>query len=195
MSTVSPVFPELGVTDATLRFEDTVKLMPLLAAPPTDATTFPVVAPEGTLAMIRPSVQVVGVAVVPLNLRVLVPCEDPKPAPAIVTVAPIPPLAGEMLSIPGPAVTVKVGVLLEPVFKMTATGPVVPSDGTGTLMRVELQLIAEANSPLNVTTLAPCVDPKFEPVMLTRTPAGPEAGERLVMLGAVTMVKCTPALA
>jgi hypothetical protein len=51
----------------------TVNDTPLLAWPPTVTTTFPVVAPVGTGAIIFVAVQVVGVAAIPLNFTVLVP--------------------------------------------------------------------------------------------------------------------------
>jgi len=51
----------------------TVKLMPLLAAPATVTTTFPVVAPLGTVTPILDTPHDVTVAAVPLNLTVLVP--------------------------------------------------------------------------------------------------------------------------
>jgi hypothetical protein len=51
----------------------TVKLTPVLDAPPTVTTTFPVVAPFGTGAMMLVAVQLVGIAVIPLNVTVLVP--------------------------------------------------------------------------------------------------------------------------
>src|SRR5713226_7732034 len=69
----------LGADDVT------VKLAPLLATPPTVTTTFPVVAPVGTGAAMLVPLQLVGVAVVPLNVTVLVPCVAPKFAPVIVT--------------------------------------------------------------------------------------------------------------
>ena len=58
---------------------------------------------------------------------------------------------------------------------------------------VALQLVDVAFVPLNVTLLAPCVVPKFAPVMVTEVPEDPEVGERLVMLGGRT-VKFTPLL-
>jgi len=36
------------------------------------------------------------------------------------------------------------------------------------------------------TLLVPCVAPKFEPVIITRVPTGPEVGEMVVMWGVVT---------
>jgi hypothetical protein len=53
----------------------TVKVTPLLATPDTVTTTFPVVAPFGTAALMLVALQHVphGLAVVPLNFTVLVP--------------------------------------------------------------------------------------------------------------------------
>ena len=97
IATVSPVFPELGFKLAMLSPDETVNVIPLLPAPPTETTTLPDVAPVGTGAVIRPSLQLTGIAVVPLNFTVLVPWLVPKLAPAIVTVAPIPPEVGVRL--------------------------------------------------------------------------------------------------
>jgi len=49
---------------------------------------------------------------------------------------------------------------------------------------VALQLAVEAVVPLNFTVLVPLVAPKFEPVIVTAVPPKPEAGDRLVMVGA-----------
>lgn len=67
----APIAPEFG--DTLLTVGVTVKLLPLLADPPTVTTTFPVVAALGTGATILVALQLVGVAVVPLNLTVLEP--------------------------------------------------------------------------------------------------------------------------
>jgi hypothetical protein len=79
----------------------TVKLTPLLATPPTVTITFPAVAPFGTGATIVVELQLVGVATVPLNVTVLVPCVEPKFAPAIVTEVPTGPEFGVRLAMPG----------------------------------------------------------------------------------------------
>ena len=63
----------------------TVKLTPLLATPDTVTTTFPVVAPLGTVVAMLVEVQLVVDAVVPL--KVTVP-DDPKFVPVIVTGVP-----------------------------------------------------------------------------------------------------------
>jgi len=57
-------------------------------------TTLPLVAPDGTGTTMLEADQLVGVAVVPLNVTVLVPFVDPKFDPAIVTDVPTGPLAG-----------------------------------------------------------------------------------------------------
>lgn len=67
---------------------------PLLACPATVTVTLPVVAPEGTGAVMLVAVQVAGVAVVVLNRRVLVPCTAPKFVPFTVTTWPTPPEVG-----------------------------------------------------------------------------------------------------
>src|SRR5208337_4161288 len=189
---VKPVGTVGGVVSAC-----TVKLTPLLATPPTVTTTFPVVAPAGTGATMLVALQLVGVAVVPLNLTVLVPCVAPKFAPVIVTDAPTNPDVGFKLVMPGAGtVTVKLTPLLASPPTVTTTFPVVAPAGTGATMLVALQLVAVAAVPLNLTVLVPCVAPKFAPVIVTDAPTNPEVGFRLVMLGAGTVtVKLTPLLA
>jgi len=67
---------------------------------------------------------------------------------------------------------------------VTTTFPVAAPEGTFTVMLEALQLLAvPAETPLNVTALAPCVAPKFPPVIVIAVPAGSEAGLREVMLG------------
>jgi hypothetical protein len=96
-----PTGPDVG--DRLVICGVTVKLTPLLALPDTVTTTFPVLAPLGTGTTILVLLQLVGVAVVPLNFTVLVPCVDPKLFPVIVTEAPTGPLVGERLVMDGPA--------------------------------------------------------------------------------------------
>jgi len=175
----------------------TVKPTPLLATPPTVTTTFPVVAPAGTVTPMLVALQLVAVAAVPLNCTVLVPCVAPKFAPVIVTALPTSPDVGFKLVMLGPAeVTAKVIPLLGTPPTVTTTFPVVAPVGTVTPMLVALQLVAVAAVPLNCTVLVPCVAPKFAPLIVTELPAKPDAGFRLVMLGAgVVTVKLTPLLA
>ena len=88
----------------------TVKVTPLLAAPPTVTTTLPVVAPAGTGTAKLVAVQFVGVPAAPLNVTVLLPCVAPKFVPVIVTVVPTKPkvglrfvIVGELLPLPAAA--------------------------------------------------------------------------------------------
>jgi hypothetical protein len=128
--------------------------------------------------------QLVGVAVTPLNLTVLVPCVAPKFAPLIVTDVPTNPVAGfKPVMLGTGTVTVKPTPLLATPPTVTMTFPVAAPAGTGATMLVALQLVGIAVTPLNFTVLVPCVAPKFVPAIITEVPTGPEAGFRLVMLG------------
>jgi len=102
--------PEVG--DKLVIFGKTVKLEPLLSTPLACTTTLPVVAPVGTGTPILVALQLVGVAVVPLNFTVLVPWLVPKFAPVIVTDAPSAPDVGDRLVILGAGTTVKFMPLL-----------------------------------------------------------------------------------
>jgi hypothetical protein len=79
-----------------------VKLFPLLATPDTVTTTFPVVAPLGTVVTMVVLFQLVVVAVVPLNLT-LFPEDVPKLVPVIVTEVPTGPDVTERLVMFGAA--------------------------------------------------------------------------------------------
>ncbi len=193
--TAVPTGPEVGDRLVMLGADDTVKLTPLLATPPTVTTTFPVVAPLGTDVAMLVALQLVTVAAVPLNVTVLVPCVDPKFVPVIVTAVPTGPEVGDRLVMLGADDTVKLTPLLATPPTVTTTFPVVAPLGTDVAMLVALQLVTVAAVPLNVTVLVPCVDPKFVPVIVTAVPTGPEVGDRLVMLGADDTVKLTPLLA
>jgi hypothetical protein len=194
MVTLSPVFPEFGLTAVTLSPAETVKLTPLLDAPPTATTTFPVVAPLGTGTTMPVSLQLEGVATVLLNLTLLVPWVWPKAAPVMVTLAPIPPFAGETLVIPGPAATEKATPVLGPLGVVTTTFPVVAPSGTVVARLVEVPPVSAAVVPLNVTVFDPSVDTKLVPVIVTGNPAGPEVADKLVIVARETTVNRTPLL-
>ncbi|MBS0537044.1 MAG: hypothetical protein JSR72_23545 [Proteobacteria bacterium] len=85
----------------------TVKFTPLLVAPFAVTTTFPVVAPTGTLAIMLVAPQLVGVAVTPLNFTVPEPWLAPKFAPIMLTLVPTEALPGEIVEIAGAASTKK----------------------------------------------------------------------------------------
>ncbi len=186
--------PEVG--EMLLMFAETpvtVKSQQLLGTPPTVTTRQPVVAPDGTGTAMLVLLQLVGVAVVPVN--VTVPVVAPKLTPVIVTTVPTTPDVGDAVMILGAAVTVKATPLLATPETVTTMFPVVAPFGTGATIFVDVQLVGGAGVPLNVTVLVPWVDPKFVPVIVKAVPIEPDVGERLVMLGAVTTVKITPLLA
>lgn len=180
--TVAPAAPEFGDNVVMLGAGNTVNATLLLATPPTVITTLPVVAPLGTGTTIELALQVVGVAVVPLNLIVLVPWVEPKPLPAIVTVAPTALELGETPLMFG--VTVNFTPLLADPLTVTTTFPVVAALGTAATILLELQLVGVAVTPLKVTVLVPCEEPKALPEIVTEVPTFPDVGDKLVILGA-----------
>jgi len=119
----------------------------LLATPPTVTSTFPVVAPVGTGTLIDVALQLVGFPVVPLNVTVLPPCEEPKFVPVIATAVPTTPAAGAKLLILGSEdVTVKRTALLVPPPTETRRSPVAAPAGTATVIDVSVELIGLAKS-------------------------------------------------
>jgi len=101
------------------------------------------------------ALQLVTVAVVPLNLTVLLPWLLPKFAPVIVTAALTAPVVIERLVMLGAATTVKLTPLLALFETVTTTFPVVAPLGTVAPMLVLLQLVTVAAVPLNLTVLLP----------------------------------------
>ena len=74
MVTAVPTIPDVGLRVVIVGAgTETVNAEPLLATPPTFTTTFPVVAPVGTVVAMLVALQVVIVAAVPLKVTVLVP--------------------------------------------------------------------------------------------------------------------------
>src|SRR5258708_10174435 len=126
---------------------------------PPRSTLFPYTALFRSVAL-----QLVGVAVVPLNFTVLVPCVAPKFAPLIFTDVPTNPHAAFKLVMLGArTVTVKLTPLLAAPPTATTTFPVVAPAGTVAVMLVALHAVAVAATPLNATVFVPCVAPKFAP--------------------------------
>jgi hypothetical protein len=147
-----------------------------------------VVAPLGTGATRLVALQLVGVAVLPLNVTVLVACVAPKFVPVIVTEAPTTPDVGfNAVRVGGGGGTVNITPLLSWPPTVTTTFPVVAPTGTGATRLVALQLVGVAAVPLNVTVLFACVPPKRVPVMVTDVPSAPDAGFRVVMVGGGTV--------
>lgn len=97
-------------------------------------TTFPEVAPAGTLAKMIEELQLAVVAAVPL--KVTVP-DEPKPLPLIAMIAPTGPETGDKLDMLGVGAfepTVKFNPLLGTPETVTTTFPVVAPVGTETTM-------------------------------------------------------------
>jgi hypothetical protein len=84
----------------------------------------------------------------------------------------------------GVARTVNDVPLLATPLTVTTTLPVVAPVGTSATIEVLLQLVIDvAVVPLNFTVLAPRVEPKFVPVIVTEAPTAAEVGDRLVIVG------------
>ena len=191
--TAAPTAPVATDKLVILGAGTTVKFTPLLAWLDTVTTTFPVVAPLGTVTAILDEPHVVTVAVVPLNATVLLPWVEPNVVPVIVTAAPTAPVVIDKLVMAG--VTVKLFPLLATPLALTTTFPVVAPLGTVTPMLDAPHDVTLAVVPLNVTAPVPCELPKFDPVTVTAAPTAPVVTDKLVMLGAGTTVKFTPLLA
>jgi hypothetical protein len=189
--TTVPTDPDVGERELMLGAATTVNKTPLLAAPPTVTTTFPVVAPVGTAATIELALQLIGLAVTPLKATVPVPCVLPKFNPLMVTDAPTAPEVGDKLLMLGS--TVNDTPLLFTPLAWTVTMPLVAPVGTTATIEVAVQLLMLAEVPLNETV--PCVVVKLAPEIVTDEPTAPEAGDKLVIDGAGTTVNATPLLA
>src|SRR5690242_17539343 len=196
--TVVPTAPLVGDTLVIEGAEVTVKFTPLLGTPDTVTTTFPVLAPAGTVTPMLVALQPDNtVACVPPKLTVLLPWLAPKFVPVIVTVVPTAPLVGDTLLIEGAEVTVKFTPLLGTPDTVTTTFPVTASAGTVTPILVALQPEnTVACVPPKLTVLLPWLAPKFVPVIVTVVPTAPLVGDTLVIVGVgdgIT-VKVTPLL-
>ena len=160
----------------------TLKVEVLIAVPPCVTTLMvPVVAPVGTVAVIWVAELTKKLALTPLNLTAVTP---EKFVPVINTEAPTGPEFGVKLVIVGARKsTVKLVVLVTvPPAVVTEIFPVVAPVGTVAVIWVEeLTVKLVAAIPFNLTAVAPV---KFVPVMTTEVPTSPEAGVKLVIVGA-----------
>src|SRR5438552_16454597 len=169
----------------------TVKLLPLLAVPPAVVTLIgPLVAADGTVAVIVVAEFTVKLALVPLNRTAVAPV---KLVPLIVTVVPTRPLVGVKLVIVGGWMTVKLLALLAvPPAVVTLIGPLEAPAGTVAVIAVAELTVKLALVPLNRTALAPV---KLVPLMVTLVPTGPLVGVKLEIVGGFTTVKLPALLA
>jgi hypothetical protein len=157
----------------------TVKLVVLVAEPAGVVTLIgPVVAVEGTVAVIWVAEFTTNVAATLLNVTAVAPV---KFVPVIVTDVPTGPNVGVNEVIVGGG-TVKL-VRLDPVppGAVTLIGPVVAVAGTVAVICVaEFTVNVVAAALLNVTAVAPV---KFVPVIMTDVPASPDVGVNDVIVG------------
>jgi len=100
-----------------------------------------------------------------------------------VTEVPAAPDVGDRLVICGR--TVNKTPLLAPAPVVTTTLPVFAVVGTMATIDVEVQLVVEPVTPLNVTVP---LDPKVKPLMVTEVPVIPDVTDKLVMLGRTVKV-------
>src|SRR5882762_8903856 len=169
----------------------TVKLLALLAVPPGVVTLIgPVVAPDGTVAVIAVAEFTVKLALVPLNSTDVAPV---KFVPLIVTLVPAGPLPGVKLVMVGGLSTVKLLALLAaPPGAVTLIVPLEAPAGTVAWIAVAELTAKLARVPLNCTAVAPV---KFVPLIVTLVPAGPLPGVKLVTVGGFTTAKLLALLA
>jgi hypothetical protein len=99
--------PDAGLMFVIVGVANTVNGFPLLSTPLACTITFPVVAPEGTVAWMLVALQLLTFAVVPLKSTALVPWVDPKLVPVTVTAVPTAPDVTDRLVIFGAETTVK----------------------------------------------------------------------------------------
>jgi hypothetical protein len=126
----------------------------------------PVVAPDGTVAVIAPPLTR-KLAAAPLNATAVV---FERFEPLIVTDVPATPLAGEKLAMDGggPIVTVKlVALVAVPAGVVTLMGPLDAPEGTLAAICVAEMTVKRAPTPANFTAVAPL---KSVPVMVTVVP-------------------------
>jgi hypothetical protein len=177
--TVVPTGPPSGLIDWIAGLIVTVKSVALVAVPPGVVTeTGPVVAPAGTLVVIRVSDSGVKEAITPLNETADAPVRF---VPVIVTGVPNGPEVGSNDEIAGAgtgggdaAVTVKSEKLVAvPPGVVTEMGPVAAPAGTLVVICVSESTVYAALTPPNETSEAPV---NAEPVIVTAVPVGPEAG-------------------
>jgi hypothetical protein len=135
--TTVPTGPLVGEKLETVGAGMTVKLLALDADPPDVVTVIgPVVAPDGTVAVIWVEEFTVKLALVPLNLTELAPV---NPVPVTTTVAPTPPVGGEKPEITG--VTRKLLVLVAvPPAVVTLIFPVVAGGTVAVIWVAEFTL-------------------------------------------------------
>ena len=156
-----------------------MKLVALVPVPPEVVTEMgPVVAPAGTVAVIRVLLFTVNVvADTPLNFTEVAPV---KAVPVITTDVPTGPLVGlkDVTVGTAAAVTSKLAALVAvPSAFVTEIGPSVAPAGTVVVIVCGLLIVKVAETPLNFTAVTSGSGPvKLSPLISTDVPMGPLAG-------------------
>jgi hypothetical protein len=166
---------------------ETVKLRSVWAVPAGVVTLiFPVVAPLGTVVVIRVSLFTVNVADVPLNLTAVAP---EKLFPSMTTVVPTGPLNGVKSEnrgrLPLPFTTKAVADCPVPPGVVTEIVPVVAPVGTVAEIWMSLLTVGLDHLPLNLTDVAPV---KPVPLIVTTVPTEPLPGVKLEIVGGLPAV-------
>lgn len=176
-----PTRPYAGENPVIVVAGATVKSVALVALPAEFVTVIlPVVAPVGTVAVMRVAELTVKVAAAtPLKRTEVVPA---KFAPVMVTVEPTGPVSGLNEVIVGVCVTTKSFALVPvPTPLVIVIFPVVAPAGTTAVIWVSELSVKVAFVPLNFTVTVPV---KSSPVMTTEVPTGPSAGVKDTIVGA-----------
>ena len=145
----------------------------------------PVVAPDGTVAVTLVEEFTAKDADTLLNLTAVVVKPDPlKFVPLIVTDVPTGPEVGEnelMVGLGGVVTSKLLELVAVPLGVVTRILPSVAPDGTVAVILVEEFTVNEAETLLNVTLLTLT---KFDPLIVTEVPTGPDPGENELIVGA-----------
>jgi hypothetical protein len=162
----------------------TVKLVVLVAEPAGVVTLIgPVVAVDGTVAVIWVAEFTTNVAATLLNVTAVAPV---KFVPVMVTDVPASPDVGVNDVIVGqvpPPGTVKVPKESVPSAFVTSTAPLVVPVPTTAVIEVGESILNEAALVLLISTSVTLGLLKFVPVMVTTHPTGPLVGEIFVIVG------------
>lgn len=179
--TDAPTPPLLGVKPVIVGAGMNVKFVELCAVPPGVVTEMgPVLAPDGTVAVIWVSELKVNVAPTPLNVTAVALA---SPVPEIVTEVPAPPLVGLKLLMTGGGTTVKLVELVPvPATVVTEMGPVVTPVGALAVICVSESTVMDAAFALLKATVLVAVKPV--PEIVTEVPVTPLVGVNDEIVGA-----------
>jgi hypothetical protein len=187
MTTLLPTGPLVGLSEEIVGAPGVIVKSVALVAVPFGVTTWirPVVAPAGTVAVMRVLLFTVNVALVPLKRTAET---SVKFVPLIWTDVPGAPLVGLNDEMVGAlAVTMKAELLVAvPRGVTTWIAPVTALFGTTAVIRMgETTVKLDALTPPNRTAVAPW---KSVPLMVTVVPGGPEGGVNEEIVGGLFVV-------